>query len=178
MKYKNHIKSILTLSIISILFFSCEKEDDDPIDITTPTPTYFMSASIGGVPTTYPKCQVDTFQFFANGDFNLSGYYNFLALTPIIKTTLDFDVYDPNFVVKKDTTYSLADNALFTARYTSDLNNFDDSSVYYSNGGQIRFTQIGPEIYEGTFNLIVTRSDNSKSISISNGSFKGDLRKQ
>ncbi len=177
MKYRNYLKNFLLLAIVSTLFFSCE-DDDDTVEPSTPEATYFMKATIDGKLTNYPKCDLDTFGYFGNGAIDLSGYYNYFALTPLIKTSIDFDVYDLDFILKKDTSYSLDGNSPFYATYVSDFNSLDDTSLYYSTNGQIRFSKIGPDVFEGTFSFNALRSDSTRNISVSNGSFSAKMKKQ
>jgi len=170
MKYKNYI---LLLAVVSTALFSCKDDEEEVV----PVKNQYMLATINGTPTEFPKCDADTFGYFVT-EFEITGYYNYFAPSPIIKNSIILNIYEEEYSLKADTIYSLDSNSLIQGYYQSDLNSFEDSSVYYSTNGQLKFTKAGPDGYEGTFSFDASRPDNSKSVSIKNGSFKAILTKE
>lgn len=180
----------MLLSAIALItaFYACQDEES-----LTPNPSFtgevpekggnggqggnansdqYMIATIENQTVNFPISEVDTFGFFGS-EWELNGEFDLFSLDPNARKRFSFEIYEDDWVVKEDTTYMLdSSNSYIYATYSSNSLSIDDSSLYFSDGGQIRFTLATPSGYEGTFNFTATNADDSRTISITNGRFK------
>lgn len=174
---------LVAIALITFLF-SCEKDQSltpNPSFNETPsnsnnsngggTSDQFMKATVDGQSITFPICEADTFGFFGS-EFELNGEFPPFSPEPFSNHRFSFEIYDPAYVIKADTTYSLDSNAYITAIYENNLFSLEDSTVFFSKTGQIRFTVATPSGYEGTFNFTARNATDTRTVTITNGSFK------
>jgi hypothetical protein len=178
---KKFLYFALAITSMTAFFYACEDDELTPNPLFTGeapqngggggNSNQFMIATIDGKTINFPISEVDTFGFFGS-EWELNGEFGFFSPNPDAGKRFEFEIYEEDWVVKEDTTYFFGAGDYIHAIYTSNTFVIDDSVVFFADTGQIRFTVAKPSGYEGTFSFTATSADDSRTVNITNGSFK------
>ena len=182
------MKRYLIISIfLSLLVFSCKKDDDDPVTPTAPTPTatiYFIEGIVDGVTIRaeyvcpYNGCEMNagnysSFMQWLTMQRTMSGSddrgWSILVSDLMLDSWVLPDTLDASGLFDQEN----LDLSYYSGTWSSDNNYLVDGVVLGDDSFQLIVTSKSGDVIEGTFSgQLRNGSDTSDIVTVTNGKFK------